>query len=115
MITVTFPDGNQRSYEPGTTAMDVAKSISHGLARNILSGSYDGQTIELNDALTHDGTLQFFTWKDAKGKEAFWHSSAHVLAPISTNELASSCWYACHLTSYYSLTSFIRRKKEFIK
>lgn len=80
MITVTFPDGNQRSYEPGTTAMDVAKSISHGLARNILSGSYDGKTIELNDALTHDGTLQFFTWKDAKGKEAFWHSSAHVLA-----------------------------------
>lgn len=80
MITVTFPDGNQRSYEPGTTAMDVAKSISHGLARNILSGSYDGQTIELNDELTHDGTLQFFTWTDAKGKEAFWHSSAHVLA-----------------------------------
>ena len=80
MITVTFPDGNQRSYEPGTTAMDVAKSISHGLARNILSGSYDGQTIELNDTLTHDGTLQFFTWKDPKGKEAFWHSSAHVLA-----------------------------------
>ncbi|MCH1454991.1 MAG: threonine--tRNA ligase [Schleiferiaceae bacterium] len=80
MITVTFPDGNQRSYEPGTTAMDVAKSISHGLARNILSGSYDGQTIELNDELTHDGTLQFFTWSDAKGKEAFWHSSAHVLA-----------------------------------
>ena len=80
MITVTFPDGNQRSYEPGTTAMDVAKSISHGLARNILSGSYDGQTIELNDELTHDGTLQFFTWKDAEGKEAFWHSSAHVLA-----------------------------------
>ena len=80
MITVTFPDGNQRSYEPGTTAMDVAKSISHGLARNILSGSYDGKTIELNDELTHDGTLQFFTWNDAKGKEAFWHSSAHVLA-----------------------------------
>lgn len=80
MITVTFPDGNQRSYEPGTTAMDVAKSISHGLARNILSGSYDGETIELNDELTHDGTLQFFTWNDAKGKEAFWHSSAHVLA-----------------------------------
>jgi threonyl-tRNA synthetase len=80
MITVTFPDGNQRSYKLGTTAMDVAKSISHGLARNILSGSYDGQTIELNDELTHDGTLQFFTWNDAKGKEAFWHSSAHVLA-----------------------------------
>ena len=80
MITITFPDGNQRSYESGTTAMDVAKSISHGLARNILSGSFDGQTIELNDPLTTDGTLQFFTWNDASGKEAFWHSSAHVLA-----------------------------------
>jgi threonyl-tRNA synthetase len=80
MITVTFPDGNQRNYEAGTTAMDVAKSISHGLARNILSGSFNGQTVELNDPLTTDGTLQFFTWIDAKGKEAFWHSSAHVLA-----------------------------------
>jgi len=60
--------------------MDVAKSISHGLARNILSGSFNGQTVELNDPLTTDGTLQFFTWNDAKGKEAFWHSSAHVLA-----------------------------------
>ena len=56
MITITFPDGNQRSYESGTTAMDVAKSISHGLARNILSGSFDGNTIELNDPLTTNGT-----------------------------------------------------------
>ncbi len=80
MITVTFPDGNQRTYGKGTTAMDVAMSISHGLARNILSGTYDGQTIELNDPLTTDGTLQFFTWNDDGGKKAFWHSSAHVLA-----------------------------------
>ena len=80
MITVTFPDGNQRTYDEGTTAMDVAMSISHGLARNILSGTYDGQTIELNDPLTTDGTLQFFTWNDDGGKKAFWHSSAHVLA-----------------------------------
>jgi threonyl-tRNA synthetase len=80
MITVTFPDGNQRTYEKGTSAMEVAMSISHGLARNILSGTYDGQTIELNDPLTTDGTLQFFTWNDKDGKKAFWHSSAHVLA-----------------------------------
>ena len=80
MINVTFPDGNQRTYGKGTTAMDVAMSISHGLARNILSGTYDGQTIELNDPLTTDGTLQFFTWNDDGGKKAFWHSSAHVLA-----------------------------------
>lgn len=80
MITVTFPDGNRRTYDEGTTAMDVAMSISHGLARNILSGTYDGQTIELNDPLITDGTLQFFTWNDDGGKKAFWHSSAHVLA-----------------------------------
>ena len=80
MITVTFPDGNQRTYDEGTTAMDVAMSISHGLARNILSGTYDGQTIELNDPLITDGTLQFFNWNDDGGKKAFWHSSAHVLA-----------------------------------
>ena len=85
MITVTFPDGNQRAYEPGTTAMDVAISISHGLARNILSGSYDGRTIELNDELTQDGTLQFYTWNDSKGKEAFWHSAAHILAQAILN------------------------------
>jgi len=60
--------------------MEVAMSISHGLARNILSGTYDGQIIELNDPLTTDGTLQFFTWNDKDGKKAFWHSSAHVLA-----------------------------------
>ena len=80
MITVTFPDGNQKSFDKGITAMDVAKSISNGLARNILSGSYDGQTIELNDPITSDGLLKFFTWSDTQGKEAFWHSSAHLLA-----------------------------------
>ena len=80
MIIITFPDGKTESFKSGVTSYEIALSISEGLARNILSGSYDGQTIELNDALTHDGKLQFFTWNDSKGKEAFWHSSAHVLA-----------------------------------
>ena len=80
MINITFPDGNQRQYESGTSAMEVAQSISHGLARNILSGSFNGKTIELNDPLTTDGKIAFYTWEDKKGKEAFWHSSAHVLA-----------------------------------
>ena len=80
MITVTFPDGNSRQYESGTTALQVAESISAGLARNVLSGSYNGQTIEVNNPLTEDGTITFFTWNDNDGKKAFWHSSAHVLA-----------------------------------
>lgn len=79
-IILTFPDGNQRSFPTGSSAMDVAKSISHGLARNVLSGSLNGNTIELNAPLTSGGDIRFFTWDDKEGKKAFWHSSAHVLA-----------------------------------
>ena len=80
MIKVTLPDGSIREYPDGTSAMDVAKSISHGLAKNVLSGAYDGKTIELMEPLTGDGTLTLFTWDQTEGKRAFWHSSAHVLA-----------------------------------
>jgi threonyl-tRNA synthetase len=79
-IIITFPDGNQRSYPAGSSAMDVAKSISQGLARNVLSGSLNGNTIELNAPLSTGGNIRFFTWDDKDGKKAFWHSSAHVLA-----------------------------------
>lgn len=80
MITITFPDGNTREYESGTNALEVAKSISHGLAREVLSASFNGNTIELSTPLTEDGTLALYTWNDDEGKKAFWHSSAHVLA-----------------------------------
>ena len=80
MIKVTLPDGSIREYPDGTSAMDVAKSISHGLAKNVLSGAYNGKTIELMEPLTGDGTLTLFTWDQTEGKRAFWHSSAHVLA-----------------------------------
>ncbi|MFN6358411.1 MAG: aminoacyl--tRNA ligase-related protein, partial [Bacteroidota bacterium] len=79
-INITLPDGSVRSYERGTTAMDVAKSISEGLARNVLTGKLDNQTIELSDPINTDGLLRFYTWDDKEGKNAFWHSSAHVLA-----------------------------------
>jgi threonyl-tRNA synthetase len=80
MIKVSLPDGSSRDYESGSSAMDVAKSISHGLARNVLSASYNGKTVEPTEPLTTDGDLILFTWDNAEGKEAFWHSSAHVLA-----------------------------------
>lgn len=79
-INITLPDGSVRSYERGTTAMDVAKSISEGLARNVLTGKLNNQTIELSEPLMTDGSLRFYTWDDKEGKTAFWHSSAHVLA-----------------------------------
>lgn len=80
MITITFPDGAQRQYEAGTTSMDVAKSISAGLARNILAATVDGQVWDLSRPLEHNAHIQFLKWTDEDGKATFWHSSAHLMA-----------------------------------
>ena len=80
MIKITLPDGSVREYASGVTPMDVAKSISEGLARNVISASFNATTIETETQLTTDGTLTLFTWNDADGKKAFWHSTSHVMA-----------------------------------
>ncbi|AXO81697.1 threonine--tRNA ligase [Olleya aquimaris] len=80
MIKITLPDGSVKSFEQGSTPMDVAKSISEGLARNIISASFNGLTVETSTKLTTDGSLVLYSWKNDEGKKAFWHSSAHVLA-----------------------------------
>ncbi len=80
MIKVTLPDGSVRSYEAGVSVIDVAKDISEGLARNVISAKFNNQTIETTTTLTTDGNLVLYTWNDTEGKKAFWHSSAHVLA-----------------------------------
>ena len=80
MIKITFPDGNVKEYEAGVTPVEVAKSISEGLARNVISATADGTTIEVTTPLTTDTTLTLHTWDSEEGKKAFWHSSAHVLA-----------------------------------
>ncbi|MEY3927999.1 MAG: threonine--tRNA ligase, partial [Bacteroidota bacterium] len=80
MIDITLPDGSVRTYPDGATAMQVAESISRGLAQNALTAKWNGQSIELNEPLSGSGTLVFFTWDQPEGKAAFWHSSAHVLA-----------------------------------
>lgn len=80
MITITLPDGSKKKFPKGTTAIDVAKSISEGLARNVISASYNNTIIETSSNLTTDGNLVLYTWNDIEGKKAFWHSSAHVLA-----------------------------------
>ncbi len=79
-MNITLPDGSVRSFERGTTALEIAKSISEGLARNVLTGKFNNQVIELNDPITEDGSLYLYTWDSKEGKTAFWHSSAHVLA-----------------------------------
>ena len=80
MINVTLPDGSIKEFESGTTVLEVAKSISEGLARNVISAKYNGTTVETKTSLTTDGSLVLFTWRDDEGKKAFWHSTSHVMA-----------------------------------
>lgn len=80
MIKITFPDGAVREYESGVTALDIAKSISEGLARKVLAAEVDGKVIDSFRPLTTDTHIKFLTWDDLGGKSTFWHSSAHLLA-----------------------------------
>ncbi len=80
MIHITLPDGSVKKLNAGVTPHDVAMSISEGLARNVISASFNGTTVETKTPLTTDGSLILYTWNDKEGKKAFWHSSSHVLA-----------------------------------
>ncbi len=80
MINITFPDGNIRQYAAGTTALDVAKSISEGLARVVLAASINGEVRDLNRPIDADSRIVFHKWEDKEGKQTYWHSSAHLLA-----------------------------------
>lgn len=80
MIKITFPDGNVREYAAGTTALDVAKSISEGLARNVLAAGVNGEVRDLLRPINEDASILFYKWDDKEGKSTFWHSSAHLLA-----------------------------------
>jgi len=80
MIKITLPDGSVREYAEGTTSMDIAKSISEGLARNVLAAKVNGEIWDASRPINSDSTLQLLTWNDEGGKYAFWHSSAHLMA-----------------------------------
>lgn len=80
MINITFPDGAVRQYEPGISALDIAKSISEGLARKVLAAKVNGQVTDATRPITADATLQLLTWTDTDGKATMWHSSAHLMA-----------------------------------
>src|SRR5690606_36460056 len=80
MIKITLPDGSIKEFESGSTPMDVAMSISEGLARNVISSKFNDNIVEVSTPLTTDGNLKLFTFNDAEGKKAFWHSTSHVMA-----------------------------------
>jgi threonyl-tRNA synthetase len=80
MIKITLPDGSVREYEQGTSANQIALSISEGLARNVLAAEVNGQVWDSSRPIESDSTVKLLTWNDQNGKATFWHSSAHLMA-----------------------------------
>lgn len=80
MINITLPDGAIRSYESGTTGIEIAKSISEGLARNVLAIKVNGEVKDLSRPITIDSKIELLTWDSKEGKSTMWHSSAHLMA-----------------------------------
>jgi len=80
MINISFPDGAVKQFENGITALDIAKSISEGLARKVLAASVNGVVVDSSRPIQSDASLKLLTWDDADGKNTFWHSSAHLMA-----------------------------------
>ena len=84
MVNITLPDGSIRQYDHEISALEIAKSISEGLARNTISALVNGNQVEITTPISEDSTVQLLTWNDDLGKKAFWHSSAHLLAQAIT-------------------------------
>ena len=80
MINITLPDNSVRQYEAGVTSLEIAKSISEGLARNVLSAKVDGEVWDATRSINKDAKVQLLTWNDLEGKATMWHSSAHLMA-----------------------------------
>lgn len=79
-IKITLPDGSVREYEKGISGLQIALSISEGLARNVLAAKVNGEVWDASRAINQDATVQLLTWNDTEGKNTFWHSSAHLMA-----------------------------------
>ena len=80
MINITLKDGSVKQYSVETSVISIAKDISEGLARNVISANFNDKVVEVNSMINEDGKLEFYTWDNDEGKSAFWHSSSHVMA-----------------------------------
>lgn len=85
-INITLPDGSVRSYESGVSGLDIAKSISEGLARNVLAAEINGEVWDATRPIHQDSSIKLLTWNDPNGKSTFWHSSAHLMAEALETE-----------------------------
>ena len=80
MINIILKDGSVKKYSEETSVLSIAKDISEGLARNVISAKFNEKVIETDSIIREDGKLEFYTWDNDDGKKAFWHSSSHVMA-----------------------------------
>jgi threonyl-tRNA synthetase len=80
MINITLPDKSVKQFQEGTTGLDIAKSISEGLARKVLAAEVNGDVWDATRPITHDAHVKLLTWEDQEGKATMWHSSAHLMA-----------------------------------
>ena len=80
MIKITLPDGAVREYPEGTNSLEIAKSISEGLARKVIAANVNGEVWDATRPIQKDASLKLLTWNDAEGKSTFWHSTAHLMA-----------------------------------
>ena len=108
MIKITFPDGSIREYEKGITGLEIAKSISPALARDVLSIGVNGITTELNRPINEDATIELYKWEDEEGKHTFWHSSAHLLAEA----LQALPWHTVRFRSCRRKWFLLRRNDQ---
>ena len=80
MIKISFPDGKVREYHQGVTALEIAQSISHRLAEEVLAAGVNDVTVDLGFPINEDAAIRLYKWDDAEGRHAFWHSSSHLMA-----------------------------------
>ena len=118
MIKITFPDGSVREFAKGTTAFQIAESISPRLAADSLAASVNGATVDMMRPIEEDASVKFYKWEDEEGKHAFWHTSSHLLAE-ALEALHTECMAVYTINSFRNGIDYYRketqRKFEFIE
>ena len=112
MIKITFPDGSVREFAKGTTAFQIAESISPRLAADSLAASVNGATVDMMRPIEEDASVKFYKWEDEEGKHAFWHTSSHLLAEASRHSTRASSSVSARPSKTASTTTSIRRRRS---
>ena len=112
MIKITFPDNSVKEYAEGTTAMQIAESISSRLAQEVLAASVNGEIWDLTRPINQDAAIKLFKWEDEEGKHAFWRSSAPLMAEALQELYPASSLVSDRLLKTGSTMMWIRVKQQ---